>query len=92
MTEQSDADRTPDADTDAEQFPDESAEAAAEAELEAYDLDGDGRVSLTEDVRAELGMLDARACEARVGTAIGPSRNASRADWVNTTMSLTSTS
>jgi hypothetical protein len=60
MTEQSDADRTPDA---GEQFPDEGVEAAAEAELEAYDLDGDGRVSLTENVRAELGMIDARAEE-----------------------------
>ena len=66
MTEQSDVDRTPD--TDSNTGADAEAEAAAEdaaeeAELEAYDLDGDGRISLTENVRAELGMLDAHAEE-----------------------------
>jgi hypothetical protein len=63
MTEQSDADKTPEANIDADELPDEAAEAADEAALEAYDLDGDGRISLTEDVRAELGMVDARAEE-----------------------------
>ena len=74
MTEPSDADRNPDATSEAEGEGDEIAEEAAqeelaeeaeeaEAELEAYDLDGDGRISLTENVRAELGMLDAHAEE-----------------------------
>jgi hypothetical protein len=36
---------------------------AEEAQLDAYDLDEDGRVSLIENVRGELGMLDARAAE-----------------------------
>jgi hypothetical protein len=70
MTEPSDADRTPDADTAAETKgeADDIAEKvegeAEEAELEAYDLDGDGRISLTENARAELGILDAAAEEA----------------------------
>ena len=37
-------------------------------------------------------VASARARDARVGTAIGPSRNASSAARVNTTTSLTSTS
>jgi hypothetical protein len=49
MTEQRDAD--------------EPETPAEEAELDAYDLDEDGRVSLTENLRGELGMLDARAAE-----------------------------
>jgi hypothetical protein len=49
MTEQRDADEP--------EIPPE------EAELDAYDLDEDGRVSLTENIRGELGMLDARAAE-----------------------------
>lgn len=28
--------------------------------LEAYDLDGDGKVSITEDAKAQLGVVDAR--------------------------------
>ena len=70
MKEQRDADEpeTPtegeavaDAADASEAAPDEVA--AEEAELDAYDLDEDGRVSLTENVRGELGMLDARAAE-----------------------------
>jgi hypothetical protein len=34
------------------------------AELDAYDLDDDGQVSLTENLRGELGMLDAQAEQA----------------------------
>jgi hypothetical protein len=34
------------------------------AELDAYDLDDDGKVSLTENLRGELGMLDAQAEQA----------------------------
>lgn len=45
----------------AEEVTDEDARAPDQAALDAYDLDGDGRISLTEDVRAELGMIDARA-------------------------------
>ena len=37
--------------------------AVGQAALDAYDLDDDGRISLTENVRAELGMLDAHAGE-----------------------------
>ena len=37
----------------------EAAEGVDQAALDAYDLDGDGRISLTENVRGELGMLDA---------------------------------
>ena len=32
-----------------------------EAALEAFDLDGDGNISVTENARAELGILDAQA-------------------------------
>jgi hypothetical protein len=61
MTEQRDADEpAPFADADAAT---QEEVAAEEAELDAYDLDEDGRVSLTENVRGELGMLDARAAE-----------------------------
>ncbi len=31
-----------------------------EVELEAYDLDGDGKISIVEAERARLGLLDAR--------------------------------
>ena len=58
MTEQRDADE-PEIPTEG----DAADNAAEEAELDAYDLDEDGRVSLTENVRGELGMLDARAAE-----------------------------
>ena len=34
-----------------------------EAALEAFDLDGDGRISVTENARAELGIVDAQAEE-----------------------------
>ena len=61
MTEPSDADRTPDAEAEA-RLP--RAPRRQTRRLEAYDLDGDGRISLTEDVRAELGMIDAQAAEA----------------------------
>ena len=63
MTDQRDADE-PEIPTD--QRDADAPEVAAEeeeAELDAYDLDEDGRVSLTENVRGELGMLDARAAE-----------------------------
>jgi hypothetical protein len=73
MTEQRDADE-PGTPADGDAVPDAADAAAAEeaateeiaaeeAELDAYDLDEDGRVSLTENVRGELGMLDARAAE-----------------------------
>jgi hypothetical protein len=67
MTDQSDADETPVVGGGIDKAPDDAAEAADEtadeAALEAYDLDGDGRISLTEDTRAVLGMADARAEE-----------------------------
>jgi hypothetical protein len=73
MTEQRDADE-PETPAEGDAVPDAADTAAAdetadeevaaeEAELDAYDLDEDGRVSLTENVRGELGMLDARAAE-----------------------------
>lgn len=42
------------------------AEAEATA-LEAFDLDGDGKVSIVEDARARLGILDARLEEIAEG-------------------------
>ncbi len=33
---------------------------AEEVELEAYDLDGDGKISIIESERARLGLVDAR--------------------------------
>ncbi len=63
MTDERDADRTPAADEQADDVPDEASQAPDQAALDAYDLDGDGRISLTEDVRAELGMIDAHAEE-----------------------------
>jgi hypothetical protein len=63
MTDERDADRTPTADDQADDVPDEASQMPDEAALDAYDLDGDGRISLAEDVRGELGMIDARAEE-----------------------------
>jgi hypothetical protein len=68
MTEQRDADEPEvlaEEGVDAAEVLDagDAAAAADDAELDAYDLDEDGRVSLTENVRGELGMLDARAAE-----------------------------
>jgi hypothetical protein len=37
-----------------------SDEEAAELNLETFDLDHDGKVSATEDIRARLGIVDAR--------------------------------
>ena len=40
---------------------DATADAAAhEAELDAFDLDHDGKISIAEDARARLGLVDAR--------------------------------
>jgi hypothetical protein len=44
--------------TDAAQTPDEST--PDEAELDAFDLDHDGKISLIESERARLGIVDAR--------------------------------
>ena len=38
----------------------EPTEEETAVELEAFDLNGDGRVSVVEDLRAELGVVDAR--------------------------------
>ncbi|NNE13306.1 MAG: hypothetical protein HKN41_13785 [Ilumatobacter sp.] len=35
-------------------------ESATDAQLEAYDLDGDGHISLVENERARLGLVDAK--------------------------------
>jgi hypothetical protein len=37
-----------------------TADGSTPAELDAYDLDGDGRISLVEGERARLGLVDAR--------------------------------
>lgn len=37
-----------------------SPEHATDEQLEAYDLDGDGKISLLENERARLGIIDAR--------------------------------
>lgn len=34
-----------------------------EAEIEAFDLDGDGKISLVEQERARLGVVDAKLIE-----------------------------
>ena len=36
------------------------AESATDDQLEAYDLDGDGKISIVENERARLGIVDAR--------------------------------
>ncbi len=37
-----------------------SPETVTDAQVEAYDLDGDGKISLIENERARLGIVDAR--------------------------------
>jgi hypothetical protein len=65
----SDEPATPESHADAVEQADEAGQlaeadaAAEEAEIDAYDLDEDGKVSLVENVRGELGMIDARAEE-----------------------------
>ena len=63
MTEHSDPSEEQVADEAAGDPVDEAAESVDQAELDAYDLDDDGSISLTENVRGELGMLDAHAAE-----------------------------
>jgi hypothetical protein len=63
MTEERDARSEPVVDDGAAPTPDDAADGPDEAALEAFDLDHDGRISVTEDVRAELGIADARAAE-----------------------------
>ncbi|MDP2290569.1 MAG: hypothetical protein Q8M22_05230 [Actinomycetota bacterium] len=48
--------------TDADDTPTEAPEPEAtdETELDAYDLDGDGEISVLEAERARLGLVDAR--------------------------------
>jgi hypothetical protein len=62
MTDERDAHEEPIVEG-AEATPDEAVDGPDEAALEAFDLDGDGRISVTEDARAELGIADARAEE-----------------------------
>ncbi|MCE9621481.1 MAG: hypothetical protein K8R99_03945 [Actinomycetia bacterium] len=37
-----------------------NAQSAHDVELDAYDLDGDGKISMVESERARLGLVDAR--------------------------------
>ena len=60
MTEERDAPDQPVVDDGAEATPDETTDGPDEAALEAFDLDGDGRISVTENARAELGSLTPR--------------------------------
>jgi hypothetical protein len=63
MTDESDApqsDPTDDDDADIRAAESEGEDAAA---LDAYDLDDDGHISLVENLRGEMGMVDARAEE-----------------------------
>jgi hypothetical protein len=62
MTEDHDASDEPVVD-DVGEAPDDTADGPDEAALEAFDLDEDGRISVTENARAELGIADARAKE-----------------------------
>ena len=57
MTPDDASDQTPATDAAADQA--DQAD-AREAELEAFDLDHDGKISITEDARARLGIVDAR--------------------------------
>ena len=54
----SDDSPTPDAGTP--EFDPTDDAAAHEVELEAFDLDHDGKISIAEDARARLGIVDAR--------------------------------
>jgi hypothetical protein len=68
MTQPGDADEaTPTDEQPADAADETSAEEQAAADeqvtVDAFDLDGDGKVSLTEDWRAEIGIVDARAEE-----------------------------
>jgi hypothetical protein len=63
MTEERDAPDEPVADDAAGATPDDTTEGPDAAALEAFDLDGDGRISVTENARAELGIVDAQAEE-----------------------------
>lgn len=46
---------------------DVEAEENLEAQVEAYDLDGDGKISLVEQERARLGLVDAHLEEVAEG-------------------------
>jgi hypothetical protein len=63
MTDDRDAPDESVVEEDAAAMPDEGGDGPDEAALEAFDLDGDGRISVAEDARAELGIADARAEE-----------------------------
>lgn len=63
MAEERDAPDQPVVDDGAEATPDDTTDGPDEAALEAFDLDGDGRISVTENARAELGIVDAQAEE-----------------------------
>jgi hypothetical protein len=63
MTEERDAPDQPVVGDGAKATPDDTTDGPDEAALEAFDLDGDGRISVTENARAELGIVDAQAEE-----------------------------
>ncbi len=63
MTDERDAPEEPVVDDAAGAAPHETTDGPDEAALEAFDLDGDGRISVTENARAELGIVDAQAEE-----------------------------
>lgn len=51
---------TDDHDEEQEQADGDAADSENDVVLGAYDLDGDGKVSVVEDARATLGVIDAR--------------------------------
>lgn len=53
------SDDTPSDDTPSDDTASDDA-AAHDLELETFDLDHDGKISITEDARARLGIVDAR--------------------------------
>lgn len=57
MTPDDASDQTPATDAAADQA---DAADARDAELDAFDLDHDGKISIAEDARARLGLVDAR--------------------------------
>jgi hypothetical protein len=58
MSAQPPSDETPDAGSNDEEPTEEPTE--EEGALEAYDLDGDGKISPVEEARAALGVADAK--------------------------------
>jgi len=60
MSDDSNSDDRPDEPHFVQPVGDSDAESATEDQLEAYDIDGDGKISIIENERARLGIVDAK--------------------------------